>query len=220
MLGRALGPFVQAQTYRNLLYLFLRFPLGVAYFAAFLTMLTVGVVLTPFVVGIPILALTLAAVGYVGAFEARLAGALLDVEIAYEPLDPETIPMKSYLKRAVTEPHNYVLLIAAFAAFPIGMATFLLLTFAGTFTVAFVLAPVLYQLPGVTYGVSLEAFGGGTVFAVDSLPEALGLSLVGLLVLVVSVHVLDLAARLLGRLLVALLDGRGPGQTEGETDQT
>lgn len=208
-LARIFGPFGAARTYRRLLYVFLRFPLGVAYFTVLFTLLSVGVVLTPLLVGVPILALTVAGVGYVGALEAKLARALLDVDVTYVPPDLDSVPLKPFLIEAVTTPHNYVLLVGAFAAFPLGMASFLLLTLALTLSIALVLAPLLYSLPGVTYGLTTAAIGGETTYAVDSFPEALVLTVVGLVVAVGSVHLLDRVAGLLGRVVAVMLDGRG-----------
>lgn len=217
VLGWLLGPFGEGQTYRNLLYVFLRFPLGVAYFTVLITMLSLGVALAPLLVGLPILALTVAGVGYIGAVEARLARTLLDVDVAYEPADPNDVPLVPYLKSAVTTPHNYALLIAGFAAFPVGLLSFSLSTFALTLSVVLVFAPVLYPLPGVNYQLSTAVIGGETVYAVSSLPEALALSVVGLLVAIASVHLFNLAAILFGRVTVALLDGRGTGERPLET---
>jgi hypothetical protein len=204
-----LGPVGERQTYRNLLYLLVRFPLGVAYFTLLFTLLTVGVVLTPLLVGIPLLAATVAGVGYLGAFEARLARTLLDVDVAFTPADPRTTPLVPFLKRGLRTPHNYALLIAAFAAFPIGMLAFILLTLGLSLSGLLVLAPVLYPVPGVTYGISGIGIGGGTSYAVTSLPEALALCVVGVLVAIAFVHMINLAATLLGRLTVALLHERG-----------
>lgn len=71
-LRRGLTAPFREQTYRNLLYLALAFPLGLAYFVGFVTGTALGVGLFITWVGLPILALTLAATTAVAGFEARL----------------------------------------------------------------------------------------------------------------------------------------------------
>ncbi|MXR51569.1 histidine kinase [Halovenus sp. WSH3] len=70
------------QTYRNLLYLFLSFPLGLAYFVAVVTGVALGLGLSVLVVGIGILFGTLLAVQAIAGFERRLANSLLGTDIA------------------------------------------------------------------------------------------------------------------------------------------
>ncbi|MFT4948969.1 MAG: hypothetical protein ACI9CA_001100, partial [Natronomonas sp.] len=53
--GRVFGVVTDGMTYRRIVYLLLRFPLGMAYFTTFMTGLALGVALVPLGVGIPIL---------------------------------------------------------------------------------------------------------------------------------------------------------------------
>ena len=75
-MGRVLRAFfgvaVRGQSYRNLVYLALSFPLGVAYFTFLVTGLSAGTALIIFWVGIPILLLTLAGWWVMGMLERQL----------------------------------------------------------------------------------------------------------------------------------------------------
>lgn len=73
------GVPLRPQTYLNLLYLGLAFPLGIAYFVFVVLGLSLGVSLAIFVVGIPILLLVVLAALGIAAFERWLADRLLAV---------------------------------------------------------------------------------------------------------------------------------------------
>jgi len=62
------------KTYRNIVYLLLRFPLGLAYFTTSVTGVSLGVALVPLAVGIPILGAVLGLADYVALVEAGLLG--------------------------------------------------------------------------------------------------------------------------------------------------
>ena len=203
-LWRLFGPIRDPQTYRNALYLALRFPLGVVYFVGVVTGLALGVSLTPLLIGVPVLAGTVATAGYVGLFEARLASALLRRDVEYEPLDPNTVPLVPFLKAAVTDATNYLLLGYALASFAVGLVTFTLFLVAATLSVALVAAPLLYEVPFVHYQFSLYPVGIETAFRIETLPSALVASALGFVIAIASVHLTNLTARLHGA--VVLLD--------------
>jgi len=80
--GDALGVVVDGQTYRNLLYLLLAFPLGLVYFVVLTIGFSLGVGLAVFLVGVGILLATVIGLRWVADFERRLANALLETSIA------------------------------------------------------------------------------------------------------------------------------------------
>ena len=75
------APFSDPQSYLNLLYLLLAFPLGIAYFVFVVTGLSLSVGLLIVWVGIPLLLGLLAASIGLASFERLLARQLLGVEI-------------------------------------------------------------------------------------------------------------------------------------------
>ncbi|MFC7138040.1 sensor domain-containing protein [Halobaculum litoreum] len=78
-------PF-RLQTYGNLAYLALQFPLGLAYFTTFVTLLALGAGLSVVLVGVPLLLGTLALATGVVRVEAVLADTLLSVDVRSRPV--------------------------------------------------------------------------------------------------------------------------------------
>lgn len=200
LLARALGVAVDSQTYKNLLYLLVRFPLGIAYLTVFVTGLALGVSLVPLLVGIPILAGVLAVAGYVGVVEATLLRRVLGRDLSWSTVDPNETPMVPYLKQAATDPRNYLLLILAFVSFVTGNALFIALVVWFALSASFVTAPALYQIDGVRYFTFQGSIDLGIVtvseqqLAITTLPEALLVSLIGIVLTVVGLHLVNLTA--------------------------
>lgn len=218
--GRVFGAVTDSETYRNIAYLLLRFPLGVAYFTAFVTGVALGVALVPLAVGGPILAAVLGLADHVALVEAALLRRLLGREVTWEPADPGELPVWPYLKTVGTDPRCYLLVAFFVATFFLGTFAFVATTVVFTLALAYLLAPLLFWLPGVTYG------GTGTVgnvavdlgpvdltltadtigfLAVGTLPEALVASLFGAVLGLVAVHVLGAAGRVHAAVTQALL---------------
>ena len=203
---RALGVGFRGETYRNLLYLLARFPLGIAYFTVLVTGLSLGVSLVPLLVGIPILGGVLALGGYVGVFEAWLLRRFRNSTVTYDPADPDELPAVDYLKTVATDPRNYLLVAFALASFVIGINLFVAITVLFTLAFTLVVAPAVYWIPGVEYGVTnVETVGLGPASidttagtGVGTLPEALLASLLGVVVCLIGLHASNLTANLLG----------------------
>jgi hypothetical protein len=218
--GRVFGVVTDGRTYRHIAYLLLRFPLGVAYFTAFVTGVALGVALVPLAVGVPILAAVLGLADHVALVEAALLRRLLGREATWEPADLSKLPVWPYFKTVGTDPRCYLLVAFFLATFFVGTFAFVAVTVAFTVALAYLLAPLLFWLPGVTYG------GAGTVgdvavdlgpvdltvtadavgfVAVDTLPEALVASLFGAVLGLVALHVFNAAGRVHGAVTQALL---------------
>mgnify|MGYP000091377830 FL=1 len=102
-----LGVVTDTQTYRNLLYLVLAFPLGLFYYTVLMLGLTLGLGLSILVVGLGILLATVIGLRYIAAFERGLANRLLGTAIA-DPDDLEragegtVATAKAYLRASST----------------------------------------------------------------------------------------------------------------------
>lgn len=209
--NRTLGAVTDAQTYKNLLYLLARFPLGIVYLTVFVTGLSVGVSLVPMLVGIPILAGVLAAAGYVGVVEATLLGTLLDRDVEWSPVDPNNTPVVPYLKQVATDPKNYLLVILAFASFGTGNALFIALVVGFALSLSLVVAPAVYWWDGVQYFDTTESIDLGIItisegqLAVETLPEALFASLIGIVLTIAGLHLVNLTTRVYAGVTEALL---------------
>lgn len=81
-LARFVGVIADGQTYRNLLYLFLAFPLGMVYYVVLTFGFALGLALSVLVVGLGVLFVTVVGVRYLATLERRLANRLLGTSIA------------------------------------------------------------------------------------------------------------------------------------------
>ncbi len=197
-------PF-QRQTYRNLAYLLLAFPLGIAYFTVITTGLSTGLSLVVTLLGIPIIVGTLAVTLGIGSFEAQLAGWLLDVDVNRSVPDVELAfgsvdEIIATTKRVVTTSATWTGLLLVGLKFVFGVVAFTAVVTAGAISVTLLSLPIFYNASGVTYTVG--------PYVVDTLAEALVGAGCGVILLLVSLHVLNGLARLGGFLTTALLGGQ------------
>lgn len=202
--NRIFGVGFRRDTYKNLIYLLARFPLGIAYFTIFVTGLSLGVGLIPVIVGIPILAGVLALAGYVGVIEAELLSRLYGRNVSYDTLDPSELPITEYLKAVATSPRNYLLVLFAFASFFIGLNMFVAIVVVFTLALVLVTTPLFYSMPGVNYeftqATGIVDIGPVTINAdtfagsISTLPEALVASMAGVVVCLVGLHAVNLTA--------------------------
>ena len=211
-LTQFIGVPFQRQTYRNLAYLLLAFPLGIAYLTVITTGLSAGLGLVVTLLGIPIIVGTLAVTHGIGSLEARLAGWLLevdvnrsgpDVEVAFGSVD-EVI---ATTKRVVTTPATWTGLLLVGLKFVFGVIAFTAVVAAGTISVTLLSLPVVYDASGVTYTLG--------PYVVDTLAEAVAGTACGVVFLLVSLHVLNGLARFGGSLTNALLGGSTTAVTGG-----
>lgn len=211
------GEFVavigRAQTYRNLAYLLLSFPLGLAYFVFLTVGVSLGVGLSVVLVGIPILLGVLAAVFLLADLERALASGLLGVTV---PTRPRPQPEGSLLDRTqarLSDSGTWQTVAFLLSRFVTGLFAFVVTVTLLSLSFALLAAPLVYDRSGVAYDL--------VVLSVESLPTALLASGLGLVVLVASLHVFTLVAGGMGRLAVRLLspravDGR-PGDARDAT---
>lgn len=106
ILSDAVGVVVDRQTYRNLAYLLLAFPLGMIYFVVLTVGFSLGVALSVVLVGVGILVATVIGLRHVADFERRLSNRLLGTTIAApdDVDDHDDVPsaVRAYLGAAST----------------------------------------------------------------------------------------------------------------------
>jgi hypothetical protein len=190
-----------------MLYLLVAFPLGITYFVLIVTGLSIGITTSPLLVGLPILVAVIAGITVLGALEAQLASRLLDIETAFPETfreeNPDGIrrienePVDALLN-LFTAPTTWTTLVLLLLKFVYGIVVFTVFVTAAALTVGFVSAPVVYDHPNVSYTIG--------VYAIETLPEALGLAVVGVLVGFVSIHLLNGLATAGGLMTAALLE--------------
>jgi len=214
ILRRSLGAPFRVQTYKNLLYLALAFPLGLVYFVALVFGVALGVGLLITWIGLPILLVTLFAATVVAGFEAALARYLGGVNASVPTFLAEfdisgglVFPGDGFVdavKRLVTARTTWTSVVLVLAKFGFGLLSFVALTVSGAVTGAFLTAPFIYDDPdgvhdpdGVLETSGMVVDGDYTVgpWAVDTFPEALVASVVGIVFLFVALNLLNSLAR-------------------------
>jgi len=120
---RFLRPIKEPQTYMNLLYLLLSFPLGIAYFVLMVTGTALGFGLTPiFFIGLFILFGVLLAGYGVAMFERELTSRLLGIDIAPAHL-PKGRDMRERILNILKSGVTWRGVLYAFLKFPVGIGS-------------------------------------------------------------------------------------------------
>jgi hypothetical protein len=215
---RFFGVPFRSQTYRNIAFLALAFPLGLTYFVSVTVGLSVGAGLSLTLVGIPLLLVTLLVVGYVGRFEAHLTTWLLDIEVdppeVAAPAGDDDLTsidgITTAAGRLVASQTTWTSLVFVLLKFVFGVVAFTTLVTAVAIVGTLLSMPFLYDTPDVVYAVG--------AYPVDSLGDALAGALLGVALVFVSLHLLNGLARLGGFLTEILLEPDADPTTVGERD--
>lgn len=192
------------RSYLNILYLMLGFPLGLAWFILYVVGGALGVGLMVLLVGAALLLLLILAAQWLGALERFLAVHLLGV-----PIEPGHTVWRDgeglgrYLEAALRNRTTWTGLVFLLARFPLGLASWLVVVVAGSVTLALIGAPLA------------DAFGAEVnlwVWHPDSTGELLLVSLIGLALVVPTIHLFNGIAWLWGRFARLMLGGRRPAR--------
>lgn len=218
ILGRVLRAPVRLQTYRNLCYLAVMFPLGIIYFNLLLAGVLTGLGLVIVIIGIPILVLLLVLVVGLAELERTLVGVLLGVDISTTGVETER-GLWGRSKQLVTDLRTWKAVAYLLSEFVYGTVVFGLITSLLATASSFLLAPVYYnQAPVVAYGpirtghLTLDILFGWndllvgltTTFQIGSwhietLPGALLVASLGLVLLLVSFQVANVLSWVWGQ---------------------
>jgi len=208
--SNVVGVVADPQSYRNLLYLVLAFPLGLIYYFILVFGFVLGIALSVFVVGLGILMGTAIGLRYLASFERRLANRLLGTNIA-APDDVDRAShgivgtAKAYLRASSTWRGLGFLALK----FPIGVLSFILLvTFLGTGVDLF-MSPVA---PGGFFNV--EMAGWEVARSVETTAERAVAVPVGAVLAVVALHLLNAFAAANAAIASSLL-----GPTDATADE-
>ena len=197
-LARFFGVAIEGRSYLNLLYLWLAFPLGLAYFILLVTGFSVGIGLTIIWIGLAILFLLMLAVWGLEGLERVLAIGLLGAAV------PERLPasggfgFRPWVKAVFKSSALWKGLAFLFIKFPLGLAGWIASVVSLSVSIAFALAPFAYW-----FGGRVELDG----WFIDG-PFGLALlSLSGFFMLLVSLHLHNGLAWLWKKLAEILLGG-------------
>lgn len=220
------GVPLRPQTYANLLYLALMFPLGVVYLSVFTVGLTTGGLLAVVLVGFVVLVGLMYLVRELAAFERALADRLLAVDVPARETPPPS-GAKANFRHVLTDMRTWTGVVHVASKFGLGVAVSVALMSLSLFSLVFTLVPLNYRnanigifppggevsfAPTVTFELGTWEMGltvpiRFTTWTVDSLSDALVLSSSGIFLAFASLHVVNLMAWLLGWYTRILLGG-------------
>jgi hypothetical protein len=218
VLGRVLRGLVKRQTYRNLCYLMVMFPLGIVYFILLTVGVTTGAALVIIGIGIPIIVLVLAVVVGLARLERTLIRVLLGVAVPPPAVETE-YGLWERSKRLVTGRRTWKAVAYLLSEFVYGTVVFALLAPLLATGGSFFFAPVYYQqAPVVAYGpFRLGDLTVGVLFGwndllvgltmtfqlgswqIETLPGALLVASLGIVLLLVAFQVANVLAWVWGR---------------------
>lgn len=199
IVGDILGVVADKQTYKNLLYLLLAFPLGLFYYTFLTIGLTVGAVLTIVAVGVGIVFLTVLCARVVAEFERKLANALLDTEIR-APADIEDVTGKWAKARAYIEAESTWRSLGYLAVkFWVGIFGFVLVVVLLGSAIELLTAPLDSTIVFGTVNSQEIAW------SVDTVPEMLLAVPLGAVLAILSLHVINGFAYVTARIAEGLL---------------
>ncbi len=197
---RYFGVIVRSQTYLNLIYLLLSFPLGIFYFVFLVTGLSLGFPLIIVWVGILILAAVFATSWGLTAFERGMAISILHVKIP--PMSRPTQPSAGFwqrIKEYLTNPVTWKGLLYLFCRFPLGILNFTLVVTVLAIVLAMIAAPFTYSW--ATYDLGF--------MVVNSLSDALLVLIVGVILAPAGLHLLNFLTRIQGEFARVMLGQAG-----------
>jgi signal transduction histidine kinase len=172
------GVVLRGQTWLNIAYLLVGFPLGLTYFLVLVLGLALGVALAILVVGLAILLATLAAWRAMAAVERGAARALLGVPIPHPPADRRDLPIVDRVTRWLRDPVTWKSLVFVALKFPLGLLSFCIAVVLGGFALILLCSPVIVIWTPVT------VFG----WIVTSWTEALPLFVAGVPAVLLVLH--------------------------------
>lgn len=212
------APF-RGQTYRNLLYLLVAFPLGIAYFTGLMTGGALGVGLLITWIGLPVLLLTISGATVAAGIEAWLARSLVGVDASVPTIlregsihDGLALPGDGFgeaIKQLLIAPSTWTSVVLLLSKFVFGIVSFVAVVASVAITGALLAAPYIYDDPGIFLGVNRTAqVGHYTIGAwtVSTLPEALIVAGIGVISGVLALNVLNVLAHLQATYTAALLN--------------
>lgn len=188
--------FANPKMYTTLLYLFLTFPLGLTYFIFLVVGFSVGLSLLIIWVGVIVLALLFPLIWMIISFERIQTIHLLGVPIPTiesQPNPDESILQK--IKRFLTDPATWKGTLFILLKFPIGIFSFTALVTGITILFGLIFSPIIFPWTTINLG----------FWKVDTISEAIGLCILGLMLLPGLFHAYYFLGQMIGKLSAILL---------------
>ncbi len=201
------------QTYLNIIYLMLSFPLGIFYFVFIVTGFSLGIGLIPIFIGIPVLYVFLISVGSLMKFEGRMAALFLGMNIKGNNTKREKgIGILIKFRDELFDKELWKALLYLTLKFFFGIMIFVLCVSLVSVSLGLIAAPVIYQIfeynlntAGELHldidGVQIYGLLGFLGISATPMQEMLILMLLGIFIGIGSLHLFNKTAYLMGRLL-------------------
>ncbi len=180
-LGRFARVARDPQSYRNLLYLALALPLGIAYVTILVAGISAGAGLAVILIGIVLLVATLFALRAMAAVERMLARRLLRIAI-HPPIEGGIhFTWRQRVQLWLRDPVTWKSLVFLLGKLPMGIVAFAAIVFLGFTSVVLVFAPVLVAFtPVIFFGWEID----NPVAAIAAVP-------IGVILFLLSLHLFN-----------------------------
>lgn len=196
---------VRPRTYGSLLYLWLGFPLGLAYFIGLTVGISAGVPLTIVWIGLAILLLTFLTAWGAAGFERQLAIHLLGAHVPERTTHPKSERLLSRLGALLSSPALWKGMAFLFFKFPVALATWVISLVSLVVPLAFALVPLAWLMGSDDFRADL-GFWQPTSF-LGTLPFGIA----GILGFLVALHLQNGMGWLWARLAEWMLGSTVPG---------
>jgi DNA-binding CsgD family transcriptional regulator len=181
------GPALTLRTYLRAFHLLVMFPLGIGYFTALVTALSIGGALIWTIVGPLVLIPTLFLTRWAGDAEAWAVRRVAQVELSRPPTAIERgQSARSQVWTRIIDPSTWTGLLYLFGQFPIGTAAFVTIVTIYVCAGSFLSAPIL-----IAAGVDVQAFG-----RLVSVPAALPFVPLGVVLFFLGAHIINVVSAL------------------------
>ncbi len=181
-IDRIFGPVIQPQTWINVLYLLVSFPLGILYFVLQVAVFSVGMGLLPIMVGLFVLWFGFLAADILGEVERTVMNTMLGAAIPGRPPAPP-VPGNVFRQMfaAMSRPGTWKRIIYLFIRFPMGIMSFVFAVTLISVSLGLLTLPFTYNILPFTVGTT----------RIETFDEAIYCCCFGAVFTLVSVHVLN-----------------------------
>lgn len=196
-----------SQTYLNMFYLLVSFPLGIIYFCVLVTGISLGFGLIITWFGIPILLGMMFLWRAFANFERKSAELILDIEIPFKTKKPTKKKEKFWnkLKKKFSDGYTWTSLGYLFMKFPLGIFSFVVLVTLLSVALGLISTPLFYWFDQI--GLLNMGFCMNNGFCwIRSWIGAAIYSIIGIFLLFVFLHVLNGLAKVSAWLAKAMLE--------------
>ena len=190
----------KTQTWINILYLLLSFPLGIFYFVVLVTGISLGFGLLITIVGIFILMGVMLLVHLFARFEIQLANALLGFQIRPAQIENSGGGFWKRLREKLRSPLTWKGLLFLFLRFPMGILAFSLTVSLLAASIGMISLPFIYQEPWFDMDWGYHSF-----WHIDSISETIVVAFFGIILVFTSLYVFNVLAWAYGKLVKVLL---------------